>query len=66
MIVSRMLVSMSLLVSLCKWTVSKALDMSSAMVMVRFGGLRVLNPCVITLLMWCSAVVVDLCCLNPC
>ena len=52
--------------SLCRCTVSNALLMSSAVPIVRCGGLFALNPVVIMLFMWCSAVVVDLCCLKPC
>ena len=52
--------------SLCRCTVSKALDMSSAMAIVRRGGRAWLKPFVMVLLMWCSAVVVDLSCLKPC
>ena len=47
-------------------TVSKALLMSSAIAIVRCGGRFLLKPVVMMLLMWCSAVIVDLCCLNPC
>ena len=61
-----MLVLWSLRVSVCRWTVSKALLMSSAIAIVLCGGWRLLNPVVMVLLMWCSAVVVDLCCLKPC
>ena len=49
-----------------RWTVSNALLMSSAIAIVRCGGCFLLNPVVIMLFMWCSAVVVDLCCLKPC
>ena len=52
--------------SLCKCTVLNALDMSSAIAIVRSGGFLWLKPLVIVLLMWWSAVVVDLCCRNPC
>ena len=40
--------------------------MSRAIAIVRCGGLFVLNPVVIVLFMWCSAVMVDLFCLKPC
>ena len=43
-----------------------SLPQLSAVPIVRCGGLVVLNPVVIVLFMWCSAVVVDLCRLNPC
>ena len=61
-----MFVLCSFCMSLCRCTVSKALLISSAVPIVRCGGLFALNPVVIMLLMWCSAVVVDLCCLKPC
>ena len=49
-----------------RWTVSNALLMSSAIAIVRCGGCFLLNPVVMMLFMWCSAVVVDLCCRKPC
>ena len=49
----------SLLMSECMLTVSKALDMSKATVIVLCGGFCWLNPCVMLLLMLCSAVVVE-------
>ena len=52
--------------SVCMLTVSKALDMSRAVMIVRFGGFFVLKPCVIVLLMVCSAVIVEYCGLKPC
>ena len=55
-----------LFVSVCRCTVSNALLMSRAIAIVRCGGLFALNPVVMVLFMWCSAVVVDLCCLKPC
>ena len=61
-----MFVLCSFCMSLCRCTVSNALLMSRAVTTVRCGGLFALNPVVIVLLMWCSAVVVDLFCLKPC
>lgn len=66
MMVLGMFVLCSLFVSLCRCTVSKALDMSNAMAMVLSGGLLLLNPVTMVLFILCSAVVVDLCCLKPC
>lgn len=60
------LVFSSLFVSVCRCTVSNAFDMSSAMAIVRCGGLLLLNPVVIMLLMWWSAVVVECNFLKPC
>ena len=51
---------------MCRCTVSNALLMSRAIAIVRCGGLFALSPVVIVLFMWCSAVMVDLFCLNPC
>ena len=47
-------------------TVSNALLMSSATVIVRSGGLCWLNPVVMVLFMLCSAVLVEWLLLNPC
>ena len=52
MMVLGMLVLSNFSVSLCRCTVSKALDMSSAMVIVRLGGLFWLKPCVMVLFIW--------------
>ena len=49
----------SLLVSLCRLTVSKALLMSSDTRMVREGGWGSLKPLIMVLVMLCSAVVVE-------
>ena len=65
-IVLGMLVWCILCMSLCRWTVSNAFDMSSAMATVRLGGFFWLKPVVIMLLMVCSAVVVECCVLKPC
>ena len=55
----------SVFVSFCSrmWmlTVSNALDISSAVMIVRLGGLCELKPVVIMLFMLCSAVVVECC-----
>ena len=66
MIVGGMLVSISLSMSLWRWTVSKAFDMSRATAMVLLGGFFWLKPCAIVLLMVWSAVVVECCALKPC
>ena len=58
--------SESLSSRVCMLMVSNALDMSSDVMMVRFGGFLLLNPVVIVLFMGCSAVVVLCCFLNPC
>ena len=47
-------------------TVSKALVMSSAVMIVRLGGFLVLKPVVIVLLMLCNAVSVECSFLKPC
>ena len=47
-------------------TVSKAFDMSSAVMIVRLGGFFVLKPVAIVLLMPWSAVSVECPCLKPC
>ena len=47
-------------------TVSNALLMSSATMIVREGGWRSLNPLAIVSLMWCRAVAVECFCLKPC
>ena len=47
------------LVSFCMFTVSKALLMSRATVIVRAGGIIRLNPLAIVLLMLCSTVIVE-------
>ena len=65
-IVLGIVVLSNLSVSLCRCTVSNALDMSSAMAIVRCGGLRWLSPVVMMLFMLCSAVLVERCCLKPC
>ena len=56
----------SLLVSVCRFTVSKALVMSRAIASVLCGGLLLLNPVAIVLLMVWSAVVVEWFVRNPC
>ena len=56
----------SLFVSVCRFTVSKALDMSSAIASVLCGGLCWLNPVVMMLFIVCSAVVVECCLRKPC
>ena len=56
----------SLCVSMCMLTVSNALLMSSATVIVRFGGLFWLKPVAMVLFMLCSAVLVGWWPLKPC
>ena len=46
--------------------VSKALDMSREVMIVRLGGFFVLKPAVIVLLIWWRAVVVECFFLKPC
>ena len=62
-IVFGMLCCLSLCSSLCILTVSNALDMSSAVIIVLCGGLFLLSPVV---MMLCNAVVVECCFLKPC
>ena len=66
MIVGGMSVLCSFWMSLFMLTVSKALLMSSATTIVRAGGGFELKPCVIALLILCSAVVVECFVLKPC
>ena len=66
MMVLGMFVFVILCISLCRWTVSKALLMSSATAMVLCGGWFMLKPFVMMLLMLCSAVVVECFVRNPC
>ena len=56
----------SLCVRVCMLTVSNALLISSATVIVRSGGLFWLNPVVMVLFMLCSAVLVEWLLLKPC
>ena len=53
-------------VCVCKLTVSNALLMSSATVIVRCGGLFWLKPVAMVLFMFCSAVLVEWLRLKPC
>ena len=64
--VSGMFVWCSLCVSVCLFTVSNALLMSSITVIVRSGGLFWLNPVVMVLFMLRSAVLVEWLLLKPC
>ena len=66
MIVSRMLVCSSLLISVWMFIVSKALLISSATVIVRVGGAIWLNPFATVLFSVRSAVTVECCVLYPC
>ena len=61
-----MFVWCSLCVSMCMLTVSNALLMSSATVIVRSGGLFWLKPVAIVLFMLCSAVLLEWLLLKPC
>ena len=66
MIVPGMLVCSSYLISVCMFIVSKALLISSAIVIVRTGGAIWLNPFATVLFTVCSAVTVECCVLYPC
>ena len=66
MIVSRMLVCISFLISVYMFIVSKALLISSATVIVRAWGAIWLNPCATVLVNVCSTVIVECCVLYPC
>ena len=61
-----MFVWCSLCVSVCMFTVSNALLMSSATLIERSGGLFWLNPVAMVLFMLCSAVLVEWLLLKPC
>ena len=65
-IVCGMFVCVSLSINVCMFSVSHALLMSSATVMVRVGGMGWLKPVATVLLMVCSAVFVECLILNPC
>ena len=66
MIVHRMFVCSSFLISMCMFIVPKALLISSATVIVRTGGAIGLNPFATVLFSVCSAVPVECCVLYPC
>ena len=66
MIVSRILVCCSFLISVSMFIVSKALLISSATEIVRAGGVIWLNPFATVLYSVCSAVTVECCVLYPC
>ena len=66
MIVPGMLVCISFLISVFIFIVSKALLISSATVIVRTGGVILLNPFATGLFTVCSAVTIECCVLNPC
>ena len=61
MIVPGMFVCSSFLISVCMFTVSKALLISSATVIVHVGGAIWLNPFATVLLSVCSAVTIECC-----
>ena len=65
MIVPGMFACSSFLISVCMFTVSKALLISSATVIVPAGGIW-LNPFATMLFHVCSAVTVECCVLYPC
>ena len=65
-IVPGILVSSSFLISVCMFTVSNALLISSATVIVRTGGAIWLNSFAMVLFNVCSAVTVEYCVLCPC
>ena len=60
------LVCSSLLISVCMFIVSKALLISSAIVIVCTGGAIWLNPIATVLFTVCSAVTVECCVLYQC
>ena len=64
MIVTRILVCSSFLISVCMFIESKALLISSATVIVRARGAIWMNPFVTVLLNVCSAVTIE-CCVLP-
>ena len=66
MIVPRMLVCSSFLISVCMFIVSKALLISCATVIVRAGGAIWLNPFATVVFSVCSAVAVECCVVYPC
>ena len=66
MIVPGMLVSISFLISVCMFIVSKTLLISSATVIVRIGGAIWLNLFAMVLFNVCSAVTVECCVVYPC
>ena len=66
MIVPRILVCSSFLISVCMFIVSKALLISSATVIVRAGGAIWLNLFATVLFNVCSSVTVECCVLYTC
>ena len=66
MIVDKILVCSSFLISVYMFFVTKALLVSSITVSVRSGGAIWLNPFATVLFNGCSAVTVDCCVLYPC
>ena len=66
MMVPRMFVYSSFLISVCMFIVSKALLISGARVIVRTGGVIWLNHFATVLFSVCSAVTVECCVLCPC
>ena len=65
-IVPGMFVCSSLPISVCMFTVSKALLISSATVIVRAGGAIWLNPFATVSFSVCSAITAECCALYPC
>ena len=66
MIMPGILVCSSFLISMCRFIVSKALLILSAIVIVRAGGAICLNPFTTVLFTVCSAVTVECCVLYSC
>ena len=66
MIVPGVLVCSSFLITVCMFTVSKALLISSATVIVRTGEAIWLNPLATVVFTVCSAVTVECCVLCTC
>ena len=66
MIMHGILVCSSILISVCMFIVSKALVISSAIVIVRAGGAIWLTPFATVLFTVCSAANVECCILYPC
>ena len=66
MLVTGMFLCSRFLISVCMFIVSKALLLSSAIVIVRAGGAIWLNPFATVLFSVCSAVTVECCVLYLC
>ena len=66
MTVPLMFVCGTFLISVCMFIVSKALLITSAIVIIRAGGAISLNPFATVLYSVCNAVTVECCVLYPC